>query len=181
MYKALKPCTLAGRKFIIGDEIPADLVLNPQKLIKNRMIVEVAENLVSETQEENAVLEVEKEALIVPIYEKDEVINLSLSAEQIVEVVTILQHTVDEAEKTIKDITSEDELIVIHKLDPRKGVKEAAENRANELEEAKAKANADANSNTNVDPDGDGNGDNGSNNTAGGDNEGNNADGSGEA
>lgn len=173
MYKALKPCTFAGRKFIIGDEIPADLVLNPQKLLKRGTIVQVngeAEtSLVPEVQEGETVI-------VVPVYDKDEVINISLTAEQIVEVVTIIQHTVDEAEETIKGITSEDELIVIHRLDSRKGVKEAAEKRANELEEAKVKANAD--SNTNVDPDGgNGDGNNGSDNNAGNDNKDNDPDG----
>lgn len=179
MYKALKPCTLAGRKFIIDDEIPADLVLNPQKLIKRGTIVhvndEVETYLVPEVKQDEVVISI-------PVYNNDEVINISLSAEQIVEVVTILQHTVDEAKEVIKNIASEDELIVIHRLDSRKGVKEVAEDRANELEEAKA--NADSNTNGDNDPDGsgddNGDGNNGSNNTAGDNNDGNNANGSGE-
>lgn len=51
-YVALKPCTFSGRKFYIGENIPAEYVENSAKrLMKYGMIAEMAEE-VKEVQEE---------------------------------------------------------------------------------------------------------------------------------
>lgn len=156
MYKALKPFTMSGANYLIDNDVDVSNLTEKQidSLIKRKYIVKLNEGGVVPVTGDNTSAPL---LINVPIIEKDSTLEVVLTAEQVVEVFTVLQSTVDGANLLIANIESEDELIVIHQLDSRKGVKELAKLRAEALEkeaEAKRLENADGDS-EDSDPNGD--------------------------
>ena len=115
---AKKPCGFGGKKFYIGDEIPAEYVLNPkaQETMGNLVIVndEVAPG----------------SAMEVVIRAKEGDMPLMLTQEGLQAVVDVLTGTADDANPIIEQMTDADALILLHLTDKRKEIKSAAEKRA---------------------------------------------------
>ena len=59
--------------------------------------------------------------------------SLNLTAKGLQDVVDVLTSTVDEAEPIVEAMTDGDALILLHAADSRKGIKAAAEDRAQAL------------------------------------------------
>lgn len=115
---AKKPCGFGGKKFYIGDEIPAEYVLNPkaQEAMGNLVIVndEVAPG----------------SAMEVVIRAKEGDMPIVLTQEGLQAVVDVLTGTTDDAKPIIEQMTDGDALILLHLTDKRKEIKTAAEERA---------------------------------------------------
>lgn len=115
---AKKPCGFGGKKFYIGDEIPAEYVLNPkaQETMGNLVIIndEVAPG----------------SAMEVVIRAKEGDMPLMLTQEGLQAVVDVLTGTSDDAKNVIEQMTDGDALILLHIADKRKEIKAAAEERA---------------------------------------------------
>lgn len=122
MYIAQKPVRFSGRDFLIGDEIPAELVDRTKvpQLIKQRII--------AEAPKEAEHVGVAKIAIPVRSAEGD--LMLELDNDALVSVTDVLQGTSAEAETIISGITSMDALILIDACDHRKGVQQMAKDRA---------------------------------------------------
>lgn len=137
MYKALKPFPMSGKQYLIDDIVDVSTLSDTQiaRLLKKRFIVnvDVGADAVTAT--------LETALLAIPVLDKDEAFAVSLSEQDIVDVFTILQLSADDAIKNIAEINADNALILIHKIDSRKTVKEAAKNRASELAEAENNAN----------------------------------------
>lgn len=118
---AKKPCGFGGKKFYIGDEIPAEYVLNPkaQETMGNLVIVndEVAPG----------------SAMEVVIRAKEGNLPLTLTQEGLQAVVDVLTGTADDAKPIIEQMTDGDALILLHLTDKRKEIKAAAEERAQSI------------------------------------------------
>ena len=110
---ANKPCNFGGRKFLIGEEIPVELVANPKAQ--------------------------EKMGIKIPIHSDNGDILLSVTNEELNVFTEIRQIGVNSTEDKqklsalIQNIKSEDLLILLDALDGRKHVKEEAQVRAQEL------------------------------------------------
>lgn len=128
MYIAQKPVKFSGRDFLVGDEIPEELVDRTKvpQLIKQRIIAEA-------TKEAEACVGVVKFAIPVRAAEGDLILELDNDA--LVSVTDVLQGTATEAESIISGITSMDALILIDACDHRKGVQNLAEERAASIKE----------------------------------------------
>lgn len=142
MYIALKPCQISGKKYIIDDEVDVSMLTEQEiaSLCKKKLIVKAVAG-------DNACTASPEEALLtVPVVTKDETVEVTVTGEQLRDVVALVQKTAEEAKKEIKIITEEAMLILIHRLDNRSSVQEAAQKRAEalakEAEEAQ-KANSD--------------------------------------
>lgn len=124
---AKKPCSFGGKKFYIGDEIPAGLVLNPNGQEKMGVLVQV-----NDAQEHPAPDNEAKTAatITVNIHAKEGDLPLELTPAGIQSVFDVLTAKVDEAETIIEKMTEDDALILLHLTDPRKSIKNAAETRA---------------------------------------------------
>lgn len=141
-YKALKPFPMSGKKYLIDDIVDVSTLTDTQiaRLIKKKFIVDIGEEAVT--------AELESTLIAIPVIDKDETFAVSLSEQDIVDVFTALQLSAEKAIEMIAEINAENTLILIHKLDDRKTVKEAAKNRATALAEAENNAD-DAENNAN--------------------------------
>lgn len=127
---AKKPCSFGGKRFYIGDEIPVELVKDPvtQEKYGNLTIV----NDVVDPGEPGGDVTV----ITVVIRGKDGDVALQLSPESIQIVMDVLTANVEDAEKIIKQIDSDDMLFLLNAADSRKSVQAAAKARAQALMEA---------------------------------------------
>lgn len=153
---AKKPCSFGGKRFFIGEEVPAHLVANPELQEKlgvlaignNRVgevpattsgtftqaqVDEMVAAAVAELKEtENGVYD--RAITIFVNGESDgEMLAVSVTAEEIQQVFSILQMSAEEGAKVIADVTSENVLIFLHAADSRKTIKNAAKEQADKL------------------------------------------------
>lgn len=130
---AQKPCSFGGKKFYIGEEIPAELVLNPQVHAKLGTLTVVADDAV--TGEVPGTPDIEPAVLSVVVHAKEGDLPITLSAEGLQAVVDALTSNADDAGSIIKQIDDRDALALLYYTDSRKTVKEAAEARARAVDE----------------------------------------------
>lgn len=133
MYIALKPCRVSGKMYLINDEVDVSSLSEREiaALVKMKKIIGVPDKTGNSDVPGNG--EPEEKLFEVPVINKDEVFNINITGAQLAEVVAIIQQTADEAVKAVKEVTAEAPLILIHRLDTRKSVQEAAQKRAEEL------------------------------------------------
>lgn len=127
MFIALKPCTISGKKYLIDDKVDTSMLSEKEiaGLLKKKFIVKTEED----KGEDNA-LPPAFGLLSVPVITKDDTLMLPMTGEQLCEVVTLIQGTAKDAIDAIKGITEEAPLILLHRLDSRSSVQEAAKKRA---------------------------------------------------
>lgn len=127
---ALKPCSFGGKKFYIGDEIPAEFVSNPEAQAKLGTLaaVEVESKVVID------------ETIVIPdptfsiiVKKDDEELTLKPTDKGIQDVFNVLIGKTTDAESIINQMEDEDALILLHLADSRRTVKEMAETRAKKL------------------------------------------------
>lgn len=131
---ANKPCSFGGENFLIGDEVPANLVLNPNEQIKRGTLSKLNGSADAEP--------IAKEGIVkytLPIHKEDSVIDICVTNEELVVFSEIRQNPGTKAEDkkkiedTIKEITSNDLLIMLDALDGRKVVTVPVMERVTEL------------------------------------------------
>ena len=130
---ARKPCSFGGKKFYIGDEIPAEHVMNPNAQEKRGVLAIVADDAVATPPAEPKEIRNEVDAMTVVIRVKDGDLPLNLTKEGLQAVVDALTVKPADAEDIIEKMDDGDALILLHKVDSRKAIKEAAETRAKVL------------------------------------------------
>lgn len=124
---AQKPCGFGGKKFYIGDEIPAEYVLDPKAQEKMGVLVIVGDGTMA------PVAPAPVEAMDVVIHAEEGDLPLSLTKEGLQAVVDVITSKATEAKPIIEEMTDGDALILLHIADNRKEIKTAAENRAKAL------------------------------------------------
>lgn len=140
MYIALKPCQIAGKKYIIDDPVDVSMLTEQEiaSLCKKRLIVKAG---VEETTPPVP------ELIVIPVTTEDGTIDVSVTVEQLLAVIALLQLTAEDAEKAIKDVNDDTQLVLIHRLDSRKTVQKAAKGRAEALAKAAEEGNNPTDSN----------------------------------
>ena len=119
---AKRPCSFGGKKFFVGDEIPAEFVLDPKAHEQMGTLVIVADPV----EEAAPTMEV-----VIRANEGD--LPLNLTQEGLQAVVDVLTGNADDAKPIVDAMTDGDALILLHCVDNRKAVKTAAEERAKAL------------------------------------------------
>lgn len=125
---AQKPCSFGGKRFYIGEEVPADLVLDPKKQEGMGVLAIAADEVAVAPGTVSSVID-----LVIPSPDGD--IHLELTPEGLQTVVNVLTGTADDSKPIIEQMTDGDALILLHATDNRKAVKTAAEARAKALSE----------------------------------------------
>lgn len=123
---ARQPCSFGGMKFYIGDEVPAELVLDA-KAQEKKGVLAIGEETKLEVICQPA------PAITVNVHAEEGDMPLELTEEGLQAIFDVLNGTADEAADIIEDMTDGDALILLHVTDKRKSVKEAAEARAKAL------------------------------------------------
>lgn len=131
---AKKPCSFGGKKFYIGDEIPVESVLDPkaQEQMGVLVLVDAAQGCPAPAPAPEVVLK-EVDTMTVVIGAKEGDLPLNLTQKGLQAVVDVLTVKPAEAESIIEKMEDGDALILVHIMDSRKAVKEAAEKRAKAL------------------------------------------------
>lgn len=125
---AKKPCSFGGKKFYIGDEIPAEFVVDPAGQEKMGVLVRVAQEHPAPEKIHNEV-----DTMTVVIRGKEGDMPLNLTRKGLQAVVDVLTVKPADAETIIEKMEDGDALILVHIVDARKAVKSAAEARAKDL------------------------------------------------
>ena len=167
---AKKPCSYGGKKFFIGDEIQAELVVNIEReeklgvisiandeagvpeqsgaLYSQEQVDEMIQSAVAELKpfdSDNAGFTVTVKG------EGDNVTAVSCSAEDIQSVVDVLQMNADDGAKAVASVKSDSVLILLHALDTRATVKKAAQKQHDTLFSAEGNSNESAGGNATTD------------------------------
>lgn len=130
---AKKPCSFGGRRFLINDEIPEELVLDASAQEKMGVVAIVPE---TGAALEDCVAKVGEVLFSVPVRKGDETFELDISEPQIRETVEIMQMTQKDATAHIKGHVGDNTvLILINAMDSRTAVKKEAEIKVKTLAE----------------------------------------------
>ena len=128
---AKKPCNFGGKRFYIGDEIPAEFVLDPKAQEKMGVLVQVdAQGHPAPVPDQE---EPEESTITINVPVEEGNLNLYVTKEGIQDVFSVLTAKTSEAEPIIEKMTDGDALILLHLADSRKTIKTAAEDRAKAL------------------------------------------------
>lgn len=167
---AKKPCSYGGKKFFIGDEIPAELVVNIEReeklavisaandeagvpeqsgaLYSQEQVDEMIQSAVAELKpfdSDNAGFTVAVKG------EGGNVTAVSCSAEDVQSVVDVLQMNAEDGAKAVASVKSDSVLILLHALDTRATVKKAAQKQHDTLFSAEGNSNESAGGNATTD------------------------------
>ena len=130
MLIAKKPCNFGGKDFWIGDQIPDELVLNPEAQEKIGILAIIGKAEDGAPANDDIAARVGQVLFTIPIVNGNETIKIDMSEENIVQAVSIMQMKASDAEKAIQEVEDENVLIFLNALDARKSVKDAAKKKA---------------------------------------------------
>lgn len=130
---AKKPCSFAGKKFYIDDEIPVECVADPRAQEKRGVLVVLTNDDVLEVPVKEVYVE-KPVAIVLHTENGDVVINPTPQGLQTV--FDVLTSNVDNAEPIVKQMTEDDALRLVFAADSRKSIQGAAKARAQELASA---------------------------------------------
>lgn len=129
VYTCIKPANFAGVKYMPGDIVPAEAIP------ADRVGAVIRLGLIAEAQPAKEVQPAAPASFTVPVTLEDgTVCDVEVTPETVVEAVTVLQMTAEDAMHRIKTVTDDTALILIDACESRKTVKKAAAARAAELE-----------------------------------------------
>lgn len=131
---ARKPCSFEGVKYFIGDEIPAEAVINPKAMEQMGVLAIAGDN----EQEKATIDQPQISKVELWIHAKEGDLPLNVTVEGLQAVIDTLTATASEAEPIIEQMTDEDALILLDCCDSRKTIREAARDRAKALNEGDA-------------------------------------------
>ena len=117
---AKKPCNFGGKRFYIGDEIPAEFVLDPKAQEKMGVLVQVdAQGHPAPVPDQE---EPEESTITINVPVEEGNLNLYVTKEGIQDVFSVLTAKTSEAEPIIEKMTDGDALILLHLADSRKTI-----------------------------------------------------------
>lgn len=115
-YIARKPCSFGGKKYLIGEDVPADVVLDGKR--------QVALGTLAAVQDDK------KSAILISLGEE----QVSLAPEELQRIFDILQAKSEDAVALLQEETRENVCGVIAVCDSRRAVKSAANRSKGEKE-----------------------------------------------
>lgn len=123
---AQKPCTFAGKKFYIGDEIPEEYVLNPKAQEKMGTLA------IAPDDEDNAP-EPASATVEITVHAEEGDVALNVPVEEFQTIFNVLTATADNGVDIIPMLNSGDSLVLLSVVDDRKTIRAAVEARGKAL------------------------------------------------
>ena len=137
---ANKPCTLSGKRYFIGEKIPAEAVTDPVALEKMGVLTVIRDGIPVETLEE-CVASVGEVFFKIGIVKGDKSFDLDVTEPQLQEAVKTMQMNQKDAVAHIRGSVKDNTvLIFLNAVDSRTTVKKEAETKAKSLEELEESA-----------------------------------------
>ena len=122
------PCSFGGKQFFIGDEIPAELVIDPKCQEKRGVLVC--------TDDQGQPVQTEKQTVTIKVPVDEGELELEVTESGLQHVFAVLTAKANEVEPIINQMEDVDALILLNMADSRKAIKAAAAARAKAIEEA---------------------------------------------
>lgn len=132
---AKKLCHFGGKQFYIGEDIPAELVLNPQAQEKMGVLVIVDGDAEGGSCGSQPIV-ISDPTLTICVSVNGSDMELEPTDRGLQDIFNVLIGQPAAAKDIINGMTDEDALILLHLSDSRKAVKAAAEERAKSLRES---------------------------------------------
>lgn len=124
-YLALKPCEFGGKKYMVDDLIPDEVIEKPLKLVKAGVIAPQKGN---ETE-----TVINSASITFPVLSDDGITSVETTAEKLTNVLITIQQNADDAVQSVNECEDEDVLYMLSTLDSRKSVKNAVDKRMKAL------------------------------------------------
>ncbi len=134
MYVVRKPFNAGGKRWMIGEIVPEKVVQSPSLERAGFVaridsgLLDIAEGAVSVPEAAEGEVQVN-----VPIITKDGSMDLSVAPAVIYDALRLIQSAGEDVIKEVKDIQSEDLLIILDACDGRKNVRSAVRKQADAL------------------------------------------------
>lgn len=122
-YIARKPCSFGGKKYLIGEDVPADVVLDGKRQVALGTLVAVQDDKTS--------------TILISLGEE----QVSLAPEELQRIFDILQAKSEDAVALLQEETCENVCSIIAVCDSRRAVKSAANRSKGEKESADDSSN----------------------------------------
>lgn len=142
-YVCVNGGIFSGHKYEKGQLMDERHILpsRAQALVRNGRIAKAEAEPAVEFVAKTGYADIDIDTIPVPIPMREQdgkatVMQLLMTPADIVATIEIMQQNVENATKAIKDVTSEEILILLDSADSRKGVKDAAKAQAEKLEKA---------------------------------------------
>lgn len=135
-YIARRPCSFGGKKYLIGEDVPADVVLDGKRQVALGTLAAVQDDKTS--------------AILISLGEE----QLSLAPEELQRIFDILQAKSEDAVALLQEETRENVCGVIAVCDSRRAVKTAANRSKGDKENADDSSNEDQSEKDNADVNG---------------------------
>lgn len=137
---ANRPCTLSGKRYFIGEEVPAEVVTDYASLEKMGVLSVIYDG-VSAEQLESSVTMIGEVFFTIPITKGEGSFDLDITESQLQEAVKIMQMNLKDAVAYIRDAVEDNSvLIFINAVDSRAAVKKEAEIKGKSLAELEESA-----------------------------------------
>lgn len=132
---AKKPCSFGGQQFFIDNEIPVELVKDPETQEKYGVLVIVEGDALTPVPTVAPVV-VTDPVLTICVRVGDDNMDLEPTDDGLQDIFSVLIGEPAAAIETINKMTDNDALILIHLADRRATIKNAAKKRAEKLQES---------------------------------------------
>lgn len=132
-YIARRPCSFGGKKYLIGEDVPADVVLDGKRQVALGTLAAVQDDKTS--------------AILISLGEE----QVSLAPEELQRIFDILQAKSEDAVALLQEETRENVCGVIAVCDSRRAVKTAANRNKGDKENADDSSNEDQSEKDNAD------------------------------
>ena len=136
---ANKPCTLSGKRYFIGEEIPAEAVTDSVALEKMGVLTVIRDGVPVETLEE-CVASVGEVFFKIEIVKGDKGFDLDVTEPQLQEAKTMQMNQKDAVAHIRGSVKDNTVLIFLNAVDSRTAVKKEAETKAKSLGELEKSA-----------------------------------------
>lgn len=169
---AKKPCSFGGQQFFVGDEIPKELIIDAEKQEKYGVVTIAKTEGVSGEQSGTFFTQEQVDEMVTAAVaelketeqgefdgtvqiavkgesdgENEQLTAVPATPEDIQKVFEVLQLNADEGAKAIAEVKSESVLILLHAVDARKTIKDAAKKQADNLFSTNGESNESHNGN----------------------------------
>ena len=125
-YIALKPCEFGGKKYIVGELVPDELVAKPKKLVDAKVIAPQKGTISGPVET--------TDRFTFPVLSDGVVTSVETTAENLFEALIIIQKVSDDAIEHINECDNADVLFMVDTLESRKGVQSAIDKRIKALQ-----------------------------------------------
>lgn len=129
---ARQPCSFGGEKFYIGNEIPAEYVMDVKKQ-EQMGVLAVVMNDSDTAQPVAAPANADDKTVTINIEAEEGILPLTVSIDGLQLLFDVLTSNAEEAVGIVEQMEEDDALILLHLADSRKTIKKAAEARAKEI------------------------------------------------